>query len=113
MIEFSEDRKNNVVILKIKGRLDAVSAPSLRPTIDTLVANKEKWVVFDLEELSMIDSSGVGAIVSLYKRLRMNRGDVKIAQLNGQPKEIFRLLRLDRAFDIHDTIDEAIRLFKV
>lgn len=112
MIEFSEEVRNSVVILTIKGRLDAVAAPELRPTIDKLVADKQKWVVFDLNELQMIDSSGVGAIVSLFKRLRMISGDVKIARLTGQPKEIFRLLRLDRAFDIYETVDAAIAKLK-
>ncbi|HMW03405.1 MAG TPA: STAS domain-containing protein, partial [Acidobacteriota bacterium] len=46
----------------------------------------------------LIDSSGVGAIVSLFKRVRTLQGDVKIARLRGQPAEIFKLLRLDRAF---------------
>jgi anti-sigma B factor antagonist len=112
MIEFNQESRDGVVVLTIKGRLDAVAAPELRPTIDQLVAEKQKWVVFYLQELQMIDSSGVGAIVSLFKRLRMIGGDVKIACLTGQPKEIFRLLRLDRAFDIYETLDAAIAKLK-
>jgi len=112
MIEFSEQDKDGVVVLEIKGRLDAVAAPELRPTIDKLVGEKRKWVIFDLAELQMIDSSGVGAIVSLFKRLRMIGGDVKIARLTGQPKEIFRLLRLDRAFDLYETLEAAISKLK-
>ena len=108
MIEYSEQLHEDTVVLAVKGRLDAVSAPELRPTIDKLVKEKRKLVVFDLHELQMIDSSGVGAIVSLFKRLRMQGGDVKIAHLTGQPKEIFRLLRLDRAFDLYDTLDAAL-----
>jgi anti-sigma B factor antagonist len=112
MLEFSQESRDGVVVLKVKGRLDAVAAPELRPTIDKLVEERQKHVVFDLSELQMIDSSGVGAIVSLFKRLRMQQGDVKIAQLTGQPKEIFRLLRLDRAFDLYESLDEAIAKFK-
>ena len=112
MIEFSEEKRDGVIILSVKGRLDAVAAPELRPTIEKLVANKQKRVVFDLYDLEMIDSSGVGAIVSLFKRLRTIGGDVKIARLTKQPKEIFRLLRLDRAFDIYESLDTAIKKFK-
>jgi len=69
-------------------------------------------VVFDLKDLTLIDSSGVGAIVSLFKRDRMLGGAVKIAALANQPKEIFRLLKLDRAFDLFETVEEALAKFK-
>ena len=112
MLEFNQSENDGVIVLSLQGRLDALSAPDLRPTIDELVSGRKLKVVFDLRDLQMIDSSGVGAIVSLFKRLRMIGGDVKIAQLTGQPKEIFRLLRLDRAFDLFETLDEAISKFK-
>ncbi|MCA9668057.1 MAG: STAS domain-containing protein [Myxococcales bacterium] len=112
MLEFSQSERDGVTILALKGRLDAITAVELRPTIDELVKAKTLKVVFDLAELKMIDSSGVGAIVSLFKRLRMIGGDVKVAQLAGQPKEIFRLLRLDRAFDLFDTLDAATASMK-
>ncbi|MCC6751572.1 MAG: STAS domain-containing protein [Deltaproteobacteria bacterium] len=107
MLEFQRLDQDGLVILALSGRLDALSAPDFRPTIDELVQSRTMRVVFDLTGLQQIDSSGVGAIVSLFKRLRMLGGEVKIACLNGQPREIFRLLRLDRAFDLFDTVDAA------
>jgi anti-sigma B factor antagonist len=112
MLEFKRDQLVDVEVLTLKGNLDALTAPELRPTIDELVANRRTKVVFDLRDLTLIDSSGVGAIVSLFKRVRMLGGDVKIACLANQPKEIFRLLRLDRAFDLFDTVEEARGKFK-
>jgi anti-sigma B factor antagonist len=87
-------------LLKIEGSLDAVSTPELRPTIDALVAEKRTRVTVNLAALRLIDSSGVGAIVSLYKRLRAQGGDVTVVGLKDQPLAIFRLLRLDRVFNV-------------
>ena len=112
MLEFKRDALGDVEILTLKGNLDALTAPELRPTIDELVASRKIKVVFNLGELTLIDSSGVGAIVSLFKRVRMLGGDVKIACLANQPKEIFRLLRLDRAFDLFESVEEARSRFK-
>ena len=112
MLEFKRDALGDVEILTLKGNLDALTAPELRPTIDELVASRKIKVVFNLGELTLIDSSGVGAIVSLFKRVRMLGGDVKIACLANQPKEIFRLLRLDRAFDLFESVAEARSRFK-
>ncbi|MBK8480873.1 MAG: STAS domain-containing protein [Proteobacteria bacterium] len=108
MLSFQVSAQDGVDVLALEGRLDAVTAPELRPTIDALVARgPHRCVVCDLRSLETIDSSGVGAIISLFKRLRLKGGDLRIARLRGQPKEIFRLLRLDRAFDLYETLEEA------
>ncbi len=107
MLEFEQTNRDDIVVLTLKGNLDALTATDLRPTIDELVSSRRLKVIFDLAGLTLIDSSGVGAIVSLFKRVRMLGGDVKIACLAHQPKEIFRLLRLDRAFELFDTVEAA------
>lgn len=109
MLSFAErEIESGIWLLTLAGRLDALTAPELRPTIDNIVQGGRHHVVCDLHDLETIDSSGVGAIVSLFKRSRMKGGDVKIARLRGQPKEIFRLLRLDRAFELFDEVEPAV-----
>lgn len=98
---------DGVSSLSLRGRLDALTSPELREPIESLLADGRFQVVVDLAGLELIDSSGVAAIVSLFKRARSQKGDVKIASLRGQPAQIFRLLRLGRAFDTYDGIDEA------
>jgi anti-sigma B factor antagonist len=111
MLEFTRHSLEDVEVVTLKGNLDALTAPDLRPTIDELIGHGKTRIVFDLGALTLIDSSGVGAIVSLFKRVRMLGGDLKIACLANQPKEIFRLLRLDRAFDLFETVQEATDRF--
>jgi anti-sigma B factor antagonist len=65
-------------------------------------------VVLDLAGLEWIDSSGVGLLVTLYKQARARGGTVNAASLQRQPKEIFRLLRLESAFEIFDTVEQAV-----
>jgi anti-sigma B factor antagonist len=82
--------------IRIEGELDTVTVGDLRSQIDKLVANEPKRVEVDLAALRMLDSSGVGALVSLYKRVRAYGGEVVMVGLRDQPLAIFRLLRLDR-----------------
>jgi anti-sigma B factor antagonist len=86
--------------LEIEGTLDAVTAPELRGVVDQLVSEARKSVTLDLSNLRLIDSSGVGVIVSLFKRIRAIGGQVRIVGLRDQPRAIFRLLRLDRVFPV-------------
>ena len=82
--------------LSIEGQLDAVSVPDLRVELDKLVAARPRTVEVDLSALRMIDSSGVGALVSLYKRVRAKGGKVVLKGVRDQPLAIFQLLQLDR-----------------
>jgi anti-sigma B factor antagonist len=93
---FSRNDQGELTLLRIEGALDAMSTPELRPVIDAIVADRRPRVEVELAGLRLIDSSGVGAIVSLYKRLRAQGGQVTVKGLRDQPLAIFRLLRLDR-----------------
>jgi anti-sigma B factor antagonist len=85
-----------VTRLVIAGELDVVTAQEMRGEIEKLLARKPPKVEVDLSALRMLDSSGVGALVSLYKRVRAQGGEVVMVGLRDQPLAIFRLLRLDR-----------------
>lgn len=99
-MNFSRHDDGDATVLRISGSLDALSTPELRPTIDALVSEKRAAITVDLSELRLIDSSGVGAIVSLYKRMRALGTRVEVVGLKDQPLAIFRLLRLDRIFSV-------------
>jgi anti-sigma B factor antagonist len=95
---FSRTDTGEETTLRIEGALDAVTAPDLRPILDALVSEKRPKVIVELSALRLIDSSGVGALVALYKRLRAQGGIVSVIGLKDQPLAIFKLLRLDRVF---------------
>jgi anti-sigma B factor antagonist len=97
---FSRSDPGADTVLHISGSLDALSTPELRPVIEALVSERRSLVTVDLSELRLIDSSGVGAIVSLYKRMKAVGSKVDVVGLKDQPLAIFRLLRLDRVFTI-------------
>src|SRR5438874_12215999 len=108
MFEYRREQHGTVTILSLRGNLDALSAHELRREIDALVTERRSPVIVDLAGLELIDSSGVGSIISLLKRMRLLSppGEVKIAELRGQPQQIFQLLRLNRAFDMCTTVAE-------
>jgi anti-sigma B factor antagonist len=95
---FAKTVEGAATVLRIEGSLDAMSTPELRPVLEELIAERVPHVTVDLSHLRLIDSSGVGAIVSLYKRMRAQSCRVTVRGLRDQPLAIFRLLRLDRVF---------------
>jgi anti-sigma B factor antagonist len=95
---FTRTDNGEETVLKIDGTLDAVNAPELRPTLDAIVSEQRRQIAVELSSLRLIDSSGVGVLVSLLKRVRANGGDVRLVGLRDQPLAIFKLLALDRVF---------------
>lgn len=99
-MNFSRTDNDDQTVLRIEGVLDAVTTPEIRPIIEAMVGEKRTAITVDVAALRLIDSSGVGVIVSLFKRAKAYGGQVKIVGLKDQPLTIFKLLRLDRVFDL-------------
>lgn len=93
---FSVTRKPSCFVLRIEGELDALSTPELKPSIGQIAEEGPTEVQVDLSALRLIDSVGVGAIVSLYKRVRAYEGNVSVSGARDQPLAILKLLQLDR-----------------
>ena len=99
-MDFEKHQDGDAVRLRIAGEFDSITAPELRPTFDEIAGASPPRVVLDLSGLRLIDSSGVGAIVSLFKRVRAAGGKFEVTGVQGQPRSSFVVLRLDRVFDI-------------
>ena len=97
-MNFNLNTQKDESILSIAGELDALSVQDLRPVIERIADDRPPKVLVDLSKLRLIDSSGVGAIVALYKRIKAQGGNVAVIGLKDQPLAIFKLLRLDRVF---------------
>lgn len=86
--------------LAIDGALDALTVRDLRPIIDAVVADRPQRVTVDIGNLELIDSSGVGAIVSLFKRVKATGGNVVVVGAREQPLAVLKLLKLDAVFGL-------------
>lgn len=89
------------LVLTLYGEFDALGSAEIRDELESVVAQSSPEHVFlDLQNVVFIDSSGVGAIVFLYKRLRENSRQLKITGAHGQPRELLELLRIHKAIPV-------------
>jgi anti-sigma B factor antagonist len=112
MFQFERSEREGVTVLTLVGNLDAATSAGLKKEVVTLTDGGKNRVAVDMAKVTLIDSTGVGVLISLFKRARAAGGAVHFAGLTGQPKEIFRLLRLDRSLDLHASLDEALGKLK-
>jgi anti-sigma B factor antagonist len=99
-MNYSRTDINKNTIFRVRGELDALSASELRPALDRLLEDGRRDITVDLSDLRLIDSSGVGALVGLYKRVRAAGGAVRFVGVTAQPLVIFKMLRLDIVFGL-------------
>lgn len=93
---------DTTLTLMFSGNLDAEGSQNALPLLDKVIANPEfNEIEVDLSKVNFLDSSGVGAIVYLYKRLVASNRCMRIENASGQPLEIFNLLRIGNAIPIN------------
>jgi anti-sigma B factor antagonist len=97
-----------VAVAHLKGRLDLISATDVRARLTGIVTAGEDRVVVDLAEVPFIDSSGLGALISVLKSARQAGGDLRIANPNDQPLTVLKLTTLDRVLKPYTTVEEAL-----
>ncbi|MGF1725423.1 STAS domain-containing protein [Photobacterium nomapromontoriensis] len=89
------------LIVKIFGDLDALSVSEIRPDFELIAEDKQQQqIILDLEQVGFIDSSGIGAIVFLYKRLKADGRELELMGARGQPKHLLELLRIHQVISI-------------
>jgi anti-sigma B factor antagonist len=100
-----------VVVVAVDGQLIVGNRQELKQqVIDALEGGARKFVV-DFTRTGYIDSSGLGVLVSLSKKIREHGGDLRLAGLNEDLQTLFELTKLDTLFAITRTTQEALAAF--
>jgi anti-sigma B factor antagonist len=109
-------------------RLDLEVAPEFRGAMSQLIKSGHRNLVVDLRDISFIDSSGLGTLVSALKQLRTSkdrrrvprpgrsrrpaaRGDVKLANLQPPVASLLEIIRLDRVFTSYPSVEDAVKSY--
>ena len=95
------EESDKTLVIKLSGELDALGSNQVRPDLETITEDKTiQEVTLDLGEVTFLDSSGIGAIVFMYKRVKAGNRTLKLVEVDGQPRELIELLRIDSAIPV-------------
>ena len=103
-------RKDRVGIVKINDAMTAATAELFREVFThwQKAERDVKNYVFDMSQVSIMDSAGLGSLMGALKRVSQRGGDVKIACLQEKPRLVFNITRAYKIFEIFDSVDEAL-----
>jgi anti-sigma B factor antagonist len=91
----------NEIVVRCAGRITSTSAGTLQTTVRALIA-QENRIALDLTDVTYLDSSGLGALVSVYLSAKRQHCDLRLINLSQRVKELFQLTRLAKVFEGHE-----------
>lgn len=95
-------------VLFLDGRLDMATGGVLKEEISKLCANGSIRIHLNFNKIDFINSSGLGALVSIMKQVRLNNGRLTLSNMASYVREIFDLTQLSHVFEIYDSQAEAL-----
>jgi anti-sigma B factor antagonist len=112
-VKLTSRQVGDVTVIDAAGRITlGEGASAFRDTIRDLSAKGSKKVLLNLADVSYIDSSGIGEMVSGFTTVTNNGGQLKLLGLNKRVKDLLQITKLYTVFDAYDDEVAAVRSFR-
>lgn len=102
---------SGVLVIHVEGQLIVGNRQELKDAVQHVLDRGERKLLIDFSKTGYIDSSGLGALVSISKKVREYGGELRLAGLNEDLRSLFELTKLDTLFSIADTPSQALAGF--
>lgn len=109
MIRFEESKRDNALILKLSGRLDANTSGTLEDRFTELLDSQEKNYIVDMSEVDYISSIGLRVLLVLAKKAKKNMDQIVLCNLQKQVHEVFEIAGFTTIFTICKDEEEALQ----
>jgi anti-sigma B factor antagonist len=101
-----------VTVVEVSGRLTlGEGVAKVRSELQPIIAGGKRQIVIDISEVSYLDSSGIGLLVSTYATMNRLGGHLKICGLSNRVKDLLLLTKLFTVFEVYDNADAAVAAF--
>jgi len=112
-LNIKKRKVDGVAVLDLSGRLTLgdESSGQLRRAVHDLLAQGDKKILINLGDVSYIDSSGLGELVSSYSSIANRGGSVKLLNLQKKVQDLLQITKLYTVFEVSDNEAEAILSF--
>ena len=87
--------------------LDANNAKMVRQMVDPMIQDRKK-VALDMSEVQFIDSSGLGTLLTFYRKVKSVEGNLLLYGMTSQARSLFELVKMDRIFEVVESENDAV-----
>ncbi|MFQ5630365.1 MAG: STAS domain-containing protein [bacterium] len=105
------DSRPDISVITLRGFIDLTTADEVASMLDTLIKAKRLNIVFDLSQSDYVSSSIWGIFLQKIKKIRELEGDLKLAQMKPDVREVYKVLELFRVIKSFVSLEEAFADF--
>jgi anti-anti-sigma factor len=110
-MSFAIKKQGEVCVVAVDGQLIVGNRQELKQRVLDEIERGERRFLVDFSQTGYIDSSGLGVLVSLSKKIRDAGGELRLAGLNEDLRTLFELTKLDTLFQIAPSKEGALKTF--
>lgn len=99
-ITIDKNQNDKDVAVKVAGEIDAFTAPTLREELVALADGNHKTITVNLQDVTYLDSTGLGVFVGLFKQLKNNGGELRLTNLSDRLQRLFEITGLSHLMQI-------------
>jgi anti-sigma B factor antagonist len=112
-MQIAERENGAVTVLDLSGKITlGEDGNLLKDKLHSLLHQNKKNILFNLAQVSYVDSAGLGAIVSAYTTVTREGGTLKLANVTKKLQDLLSITKLLTVFETFDSEDEALRSYK-
>ncbi len=111
IIELKEEKKGDVLILRFKGRLDAISSPSAERKIFESINKGLNKLLFDFSGITYLSSAGMRMLLSTSKKLKTLSGKLVLSSISSNVMDVLKMSGFDHVLEIAVSENEALSKF--
>lgn len=108
-MEITEEKKNQIHIFGLCGRLDSNTSPKLETVITQALENGTKEILLNFENLEYISSAGLRVILKTTKDLKARQGKLMLCAMQDYVREVFEIAGFDTFLPIAANMDDALK----
>jgi len=107
-IETSLRRRDEVPVLDVVGEIDIYTTPQFKEAVSAAIDENKPAIIINMTQVTYMDSSGFGTLLSATKRLRPLDGALYLTGCNDSIQRMLQITRLNTIFGVYATEDEAL-----
>jgi len=102
-------QEGDASVVEVHGEVDMHSSPELHQFLREVCEGQPAKLVVDLSRVEYMDSSGIGTLVEIFRRVKGFEGQMMLVALQPRVRGVFEITKLDKFFTIHDSVAEALQ----
>ena len=112
-MEIIEEIQDDINIYRLKGRLDSNTSQRLEEKLFQAISDGSKRMIVDFKDIDYISSAGLRVVLKAFKALQREDGRIILCSMQEYVREIFEVTGMDSFVPILDTMDEALKAFRL